>query len=90
MPSDRMQPPPGAGCPLRKVRRAQDARIALDIGDEFALVPDVIAGGQDIDLAIIKFAAETFGQAAAGRRVLGIHDDEVERRIDGAGPARAF
>ena len=76
--ADRMQPPAGTGGSLREVRRAQDAGIALDIGDDFALVPDVIAGGQDIDFGVVKFAAEAFGQAAAGRRVLGIDDDQVE------------
>src|SRR5205823_1773461 len=76
--ADRMQPPTGAGGSLREVCRAQDAGIALDIGDDFALVPDVIAGGQDIDFGVVKFAAEAFGQAAAGRRVLGIDDDQVE------------
>ena len=80
-----MQPPAGTGGSLREVRRAQDAGIALDIGDDFALVPDVIAGGQDIDFGVVKFAAETFGQAASRSSVLGIDDDQIDRKLTAQG-----
>ncbi len=81
LPSDRVEPPPGAGGSLREVRRAQDPRIAVEIGDDLPLVPDVVAGGQDIDFGIVKFAAQAFGQAAARGRVLGIDDDQVDRKL---------
>ena len=52
-----MQPPAGARRTRRKVGRPQDAGIALEVRDDLALVPDVIAGGQDVDAAIIELAA---------------------------------
>src|SRR5205807_8626276 len=85
LPSDRMEPPPGAGGSLRKVRRAEDARIAVEIGDDLPLVPDVVASGQDIDFGIVKFAAQTFGQAASRSRVLGIDDDQIDRKLTAQG-----
>ena len=78
---ERVQPPAGAGRGRRKIRRAQDARVAVDIGDQLALVPDMVAGGQDIDAAIVELAADPLGQAKAARRVLGVDDDEIEREI---------
>ena len=76
-----MEPPTHAGGSFWEVRRTEDPRIAVEIGDDLPLVPDVIAGGQDIHFGIVKFAAEAFGQAAAGGRVLGIDDNQVEGEL---------
>jgi len=81
LPCDRVEPPSGARGSLRKVRRAQNPRIAVDIGDDLPLVPYVIAGGQHVDLGIVKFAAQAFGQATACRRVLRIDDDQIDRKL---------
>ena len=87
--ADRMQPPAGAGRALREIGRPQDARVAVDIGDELALVPDVVAGRQDIDAAIVEFAAEALGQSEAAGRVLGVDDDAGRERIPAAAAAHA-
>ena len=52
-PACRMEPPAGAGRGLREVRRPQQARIAVDIGDDLPLVPDVVAGCQDVDAGVV-------------------------------------
>ncbi len=76
-----VQPPAGAGRARREIRRPQHARVALDIGDQLALVPDVIAGRQHVDAAIVEFAAQPLGQSRPMGRVLGVDDDEIERQI---------
>jgi hypothetical protein len=38
----------------------------------------VIAGSQDVDPAIVKFSAETFGKATACGRVFRIDDNEID------------
>ena len=80
-PADPVQPPAGTRRALREIRRTQQARVAVDIGDELPLVPDVVAGGQDVDAAIVEFAAEALGQAESAGRVLRVDDDEVEREF---------
>ena len=76
-----MQPPAGAGCRFREIGGPQDARVAADIRDKLALIPDVIAGRQDIDAAIVEFAAEALGQSETARGVLGVDYDEVNSEI---------
>ena len=40
---------PAPGVPARVVRGAEQARLARDVGDDLALVEDVIAGGHHVD-----------------------------------------
>ena len=74
-----MDPPAGAWGPFREVRRPQQTRITVDIGDDLALVPNVIPSRQDVDAAIVELAAETFRQAKSAGRVFRVNDNEVDR-----------
>ena len=38
----------------------------------------MIARRQDIDTAIVEFAAQTLGQSETARRILSVDDDEVD------------
>ena len=78
---DRMQPPAGAGRPRREIGRAQDAVIARDVLDQLALVPDMVAGRQDVGAGIVKLAREPFGQPIAMRGVLGVDDRHIDREV---------
>ena len=80
-PSSRCSRQPAPGVPGGKFAGRRTPRVAVDVGDELALVPDVIAGRQDVDAAIVELAAKALGQAKAAGRVLGIDDDEIEREI---------
>ncbi len=46
-----------------------------------APVPDVIAGGDDIDFGGVQFGADGFGDAEAMRGVLAIDDREIEPQL---------
>jgi hypothetical protein len=73
-----MHPPP---CPRRVFREIgwpQETRVAADIGDDLTLIPDVIAGRQDVDPTIVELAAKAFGQAETARRVLGVYHHEID------------
>ena len=65
----------------REVDRSQQAGIAVDVGDDLAFVPDMVAGGDDIDPGGIELGADLVGDAEAMRRVLAIDDDEIEREL---------
>src|SRR3546814_5502565 len=62
----------------RKVVRAQQARLAGDVGHHLALVPAMVAAGDDVGPGFEKLAADLVGDTEAGGRVLAVHDDEVE------------
>ena len=72
---------PVAGRARRKIDRPQQARIAGDVGDDLALVPDVVAGGDDVDAGGVELLADLVGDAEAMRRVLAVGDDEIEREV---------
>ena len=92
-----MNPPARTRRAFREVRRTQEAGVAVDIRDELPLIPDVVPGGQDIDAAIVEFAAEALGKPEPAGRVFRVDHDEVDRQfvaqprhvlLDGV-PARA-
>ena len=62
----------------REVQRPQQPRVAVDIADDLAPVPDVVAGGDDVDAAVIELGADLVGDAEAVRGVLAVDDDEIE------------
>src|SRR5260370_35602413 len=80
-----MHPPAGTGRAFREVGGTQDAGIAVDVGDQLALVPDMVPGGQDIDAAIIELAAKALCQATAARRIFGVDDNEVDGELTAQG-----
>src|SRR5271169_6034711 len=56
-----MHPPACTRRAFWKVCRPQEAGVPVDIGNDLTLVPDVVAGRQDVDAAIVQLAAEAFG-----------------------------
>ena len=76
-----MQAAPRARRAGREIRRAQQPRLALDIGDDLALVPGMVAGGQHIGAGIVKLAANLLGQAETVRRVLGVDDRDIDLEV---------
>ena len=60
------------------IYRTQKPVITLDIAQRFALIPDMIAGGDDVHARIIKFFANLSGDAEAPGGVFAIDDHEVE------------
>ena len=56
----------------------EQARVTVNVLDDIALCPYVVAGGDDIDAGVIKGLADLGGDAEAARRVLAVDDDEVE------------
>src|SRR5690348_16086564 len=65
----------------REVDRPQQARIAGDVGNDLALVPDMIAGRDDVDAGGIELLADLVGDAEAVRGVLAVGDNEIERQV---------
>ena len=78
---EHVEAPAGARGSLREIGRPQYPPIAWDVGDQLALVPDVIAGGQDVGPGVVKLAGEALGQAERRRRVLGIDDREIDPEV---------
>ena len=57
--------------------RAQQSRLFRQIGNDGALVPDMIAGSEQIDLGIQEILGDLGCDAESGRRVLDIGNAEV-------------
>ena len=55
--------------------------IGGDVRDDLALVPDMIAGGDDVDAGGVELLADLVGDAEAVRGVLAIGDDKIEREV---------
>ena len=92
---DREPAPRVAG---RVVGRPQEAIGGVQRVVDLLLVPDVIAGGEDVDRHPGQIREELVGQAEAPRRVLDVDDGEVdpflvdqrkERVLQGAPPRGA-
>ncbi len=66
-----------ARCAGRKIERAKQTRFRGEIGDDFALVPGVIAQGDDVRPGAHEVDREARGNAVAARRVLAVDDEEV-------------
>ena len=62
----------------REVRRAQQLRLPRDVVEDFLLVPDVIAGGHDVDAVPEDGIGNVAGDAEARGRVLDVGDHEVD------------
>ncbi len=50
---------------------------ALKVVDDFPLVPDVVAGGDDIDAQVEKFFRQRWRDTETAGGVLSIADDEI-------------
>src|SRR5690606_1905122 len=72
---------PAARRSRRIVLRPEQPRIAVDEADSLALVPHVVAGGDDIDAGGVELRADFLGDAEAGSRVLAVDDDEIEGEL---------
>src|SRR6266436_839965 len=73
-----MNVPAGPGRALREIGGPQDTGIAIDVRNDLALIPDVIARRQDVDATIVELAAKAFGQAETARRVLCVYHHKVD------------
>src|SRR5262249_60968668 len=77
----REQPGAAAGRTGREIDRPEQAGMPIDESDGLALIPDVVAGADDVDAAGIEFVADLLGDAEAGGGVLSVHDDEIEHEF---------
>ena len=68
-----------AGRAVRIIHRAQQTRLRVDEGDDFLLVPDVIAGRYHGDARAQEIDGDFRRDSPAARGVLAVDDDEVER-----------
>jgi tRNA/tmRNA/rRNA uracil-C5-methylase (TrmA/RlmC/RlmD family) len=63
--------------PLRIVKRAQEARLTLKQADDFLLVPEMVAGRNDVHTRAEDFARGVRRDARAAGGVLPVGDDQV-------------
>ena len=82
----RLAPQPGV--PGGKLIGLQQALVLGDVGDDLALVPDVVAGGDAVDAGLVQLGADLGGDAEARRRVLAVDRHEIETEF--APQARDF
>ena len=68
------------------IHRAEQARLALDIGQGLALVPGVVAQGDAVRARVVKVACDLLGDAEPAGDVLGVHHHEIE--LEAAAQAR--
>ena len=54
----------------REVERADDPRLAVDVADQLALVPDMVAHGQDVGTGGQELVGDGGGEAVAAGGVL--------------------
>ena len=64
-------------CAFRVIARPQEPRVAVDMGQDLAVVPAVVAAGDDIDARGVELFADLAGDAEAAGRVLAVDDDEI-------------
>ena len=67
-----------ARCRIRIVGRTQQFRVVADIGDNLALVPDMVAGRDAIDTRLIEIGANLCGDAETIGGVLTLHDHRIQ------------
>ena len=70
-------PAPRPGVPGGIIDRTQQARLAVDEDQRLALVPRMVARGDDIGAGVDELLADRLGDAEAARRILAIDDDEI-------------
>src|ERR1700730_11973330 len=75
-PADAMHSPARTRRTPREVSRLQQTRVSVDIRDDLALIPDVVAGGEDVDTTVIELPAKALGQPEPRRCVFGVDHDE--------------
>ncbi len=66
---------------LRKIRRANQPRRALDEHQRLALIPGMVAERDRIGAGVDEFLVDRLGDAEATGGVLAIDDDEIERPV---------
>jgi hypothetical protein len=60
------------------VRRAKQARLAREIVVDLALVPDVVAAGEDVDAVAEDLVGKCGGDAESAGRVFGVRDSQMD------------
>ncbi len=70
-----------AGRALRVIGGTQELVVALAEGHRLLLVPDMVAGGDDIRAGIDRFQIDVFGNPEAASGVLAIDDDEIQFQV---------
>jgi hypothetical protein len=65
----------------REIDRPQQALVLGDVGNDVALVPDVIAGGDAIHSGVVQLGADLGRDTEACRRVLAVDHDEIEAEL---------
>ena len=58
--------------------RPQQPTVVGNVGDDFALRPDVVASREDVDSGGVELMTNLFGHAVPPGRVFDVGDDEVE------------
>ena len=70
--------PAAAGCLVRIVDRPQDGAIGVEVLVDLALIPDVVAAGDDVNAAVEQLLGQARGETGTGRHVLTVRDDEID------------
>ena len=63
---------------LRKIRRTDQTRCALDEDQRLALIPGMVAERDGVRAGIEQFMVDRFGDAETAGGVLAVDDDEIE------------
>ena len=61
-----------------KIRRADEPRVLVEVRQDLALVPAVIAAGHHLNAVAEQIVGEVGRDAESGRRVFAVGDDEVD------------
>ncbi len=69
------------GRALGEIGRPQEALLARREHQRLALVPDMVAGGDDVGAGVERLAKDFFGDAEAAGGVLAVDDDEIELEV---------
>ena len=53
----------------------------LEVVHDFAFVPDVVAGSQNVDAQLKQFFSQLAGNAETSRRIFAVGDDQIDSVI---------
>ena len=67
-----------AGSPFRIIGRPEQRLVILDEFHDLFLVPDMISGGQDIDMCGVELFDDLAGHAESRRGIFAVGDDEID------------